>query len=158
MASGCWYVFESPLPICWQNCLSSFRKILFCLHCFTLCRYLFNLPSFASTFWFISSSCIVICSCVAWSFLFLHIPASFLFVSSFWPVFVNVLFTFLVENLIQVLIFLSCFLRGSQFSRKLIWLLHRLVHLIEIYYLLIYISVLDLLYSPLLNCSPFYIS
>ena len=30
------------------------------LYCFTLCLYLFNLPSFASTFWFISSSCIVI--------------------------------------------------------------------------------------------------
>ena len=49
---------------------------------FTLCRYLFNLLSFTSTFWFISLSCIVIfsfflLSCIAFSFLFRHIPVSF---------------------------------------------------------------------------------
>ena len=52
--------------------------VFFFLYCFTLCRYLFNLPSFASTFWLISSSSIVIFSCVAFSFLFLHIPSSYL--------------------------------------------------------------------------------
>ena len=31
-------------------------------------QYVFNLPSFACTFWFISSSCAVIFSCVAFSF------------------------------------------------------------------------------------------
>ena len=46
---------------------------------FTFRWYLFNLPSFASTFWFISSSCIVNFLCVAFSFLSLHVPVSFLF-------------------------------------------------------------------------------
>ena len=41
-------------------------------YCFNLCRYLFNLPSFASIFWFISSCCFVIFSCVAFSFMSLH--------------------------------------------------------------------------------------
>ena len=50
---------------------------MFCLYCFTFCRYLFNLPPFASTFWFISSSFIVSFSSVVFSFLFLTIPASF---------------------------------------------------------------------------------
>ena len=44
---------------------------------FYSCRYLFNFPSFASTFWFISSCCSVIFSCAACSFLLLHISASF---------------------------------------------------------------------------------
>ena len=73
-ASGCWYVFVSLPPNCWSNFLSLFWKVLFCLYCFTLCRYVFNLPSFASTFCFISSSCTVIFSCVASSFFF---PAYF---------------------------------------------------------------------------------
>ena len=47
------------------------------VYCFTFCRYLFNLPSFTSTFWFISSSCIVSFSRVVFSFLFLIVPASF---------------------------------------------------------------------------------
>ena len=58
--------------------LPYFIHILFCLFCFTLYRYLFNLPSFASTFWFISSSCIVIFPYVAFSFLSRRVPASFL--------------------------------------------------------------------------------
>ena len=111
-------------------------NVLFCLYCFTLCQYLFNLPSFASIFWFISSSCIVI-FCVAFSFLFLHIPTSFLCVivlACFRRFFLS---AFPVEFPILVLIFRSYFLRGSQFSHKLILLLHRLVHLIWLYYSLI---------------------
>ena len=73
VASSCWYIFVSSPPSCWQNFLSLFWNVLFCLYCFTHCRYL---PSFASTFWFILS-CTVIFSRVAFSFLFLHIPASF---------------------------------------------------------------------------------
>ena len=55
-----------------------FRNVLFCLYCFTLCRYPFILPSFASTFWYISSSCFAIFSFITFFFLFLHVPASFL--------------------------------------------------------------------------------
>ena len=58
------------------------------------------------------------------------------FVLSFWSVFVDFLFLFPVEFRFLVLIFSSCFLRGYQFSHKLISLLHRLVHLIRLYYLL----------------------
>ena len=68
------------------------------------------------------------------------------FVSSFLPVLVDFLSEFLVEIPIRVLIFLSCFLRGSQFSHKLISLLHKLVHLIRLFYSLIYKSVLDSLH------------
>ena len=41
-------------------------------------RYLFNLPSFAKTFWLISSCYIVIFSCGSFSFLSQHVPAFFL--------------------------------------------------------------------------------
>ena len=66
------------LPIVDRIFFHCFRMSCFFLYCFILCRYLFNLPSFARTFWFLSSSCIVIFSSDAFSFLFLHIPASFL--------------------------------------------------------------------------------
>ena len=58
-ASSRLHVFVSFPPNCWLNFLSLFWKVLFCLYCFTLCRYRFNLFSLASTFWFISSSCTV---------------------------------------------------------------------------------------------------
>ena len=45
---------------------------MLCLFCFILCRYLFNLPSFTRTFWFISSSLIV------FSFFSVHVLAFFL--------------------------------------------------------------------------------
>ena len=56
---------------------------------------------------------------------------------------------FLVEIPILVLSFLSWFFRGSQFYRKLISLLHKLVNLIRLYYSLTYMSVLDSLYLSL---------
>ena len=43
----------------WINFLSLFCNVMFCLYCFTLCRYMFSRLSFASTFWLISSSSIV---------------------------------------------------------------------------------------------------
>ena len=45
---------------------------------FPLFRYLFSPPSFTSTFGFISSSCIVCLTCVAFYFLFQQVPALFL--------------------------------------------------------------------------------
>ena len=70
------------------------------------------------------------------------------FVLSFWPVLVDFFFfAFPVEFLILVLIFLSCLMRGSQFSCKLISLQQKLVHFIRLYYSLIYMSVLDSFYS-----------
>ena len=145
-ASSCWYVFVSSPPSWWENFLSLFWNVLFCLYCFTLCRYLFNLPSFASAFYFISSSCVVIFSCVAFSFLFLHIPASFLCFIIL-ARFRRFLSAFSVEFPILVLIFSSCFFRGSQFFYKLISPRHRVVKLIRLYYSLIYKEVLDLFYS-----------
>ena len=67
-----------------------------------------------------------------------YIFQDFSFVLSFWPVFVDFLSAFSVEFPILVWIFSSYFLRGSQFSHKLISPLHRLVHLIRLYYFLIY--------------------
>ena len=69
LASGCWYVFMSSPTTCWYNFLSLFCHGLLCLYCFTLCLYFLNLPPFSSIFWFISSSCIIIFSYVAFSFL-----------------------------------------------------------------------------------------
>ena len=110
--------------------------------------YISNLPSFASTFWFISSSSIVIFSSIAFFlFLSLHVPAFFLcfiILAFFRRFFLSV---FPVEFPIQVLIFSSCILRGSRFSHKLIFLVHRLVNLIRLYNLLIYMLVLDLFFS-----------
>ena len=72
----------------------------------------------------------------------------FFFFLSFWLAFVDFfLSAFPVKFPILVLIFLLCFLRGSQFSHKLILLLHRLVNSIWLYYSLIYMLVLDLFYS-----------
>ena len=45
-----------------------FWKFLFCLYCFILSRYLFSLPSFASTFLFISSDCILVLLVLLFSF------------------------------------------------------------------------------------------
>ena len=53
-------MFSCYLPLLADRISSLFWNVLFCLHCFTLYRYLFNLPSFASIFWFISLSFIVI--------------------------------------------------------------------------------------------------
>ena len=47
------------------NFLTVFWNILFYLYCLVLSRYLFSLPSFASTFWLISLSCIFHSSCHA---------------------------------------------------------------------------------------------
>ena len=57
------------------------------------------------------------------------------------------LFAFPVEFPIPVLTVSSCFLRGSQFSHKLILHLHRLVHLTWLYYSLVCKVVCDLFYS-----------
>ena len=79
LASGCWYVFVLSPPTWWSNFLSLFWNVLFRSYCLTLSRFLFNLPSFTSTFWFISSSCIIIFTFVAFSFLSQHVPAFFIF-------------------------------------------------------------------------------
>ena len=96
---------------------------------FYLCRYLFNLPTFAITFWFIASGCIGILPLLPFplcpDMFFLY------FVVDFFS-------AFSVDFPIQVLSFSSCFLRGPRFSYKLVSLLHRLVHLIRLCYLLIY--------------------
>ena len=77
------------LPIVDRISFRCFGKSFFCLDCFTLCWYLFNLPSFASTFWFISSSVTVIFYRVACFFFPAYFSASLsLFLKSFWLVFI----------------------------------------------------------------------
>ena len=85
---------------------------------------------------------------VAFSFLS-NIFQHLFFVLSFGPVFIDFLLAFSVKFLILILILSSCFLRGSQFSHKLISPQHRLVHLIRSYYSLIHKVVLDLFYLNL---------
>ena len=62
----------------------------------------------------------------------------------FLPVFVDFLSGFPVELPILVLTVSSCFLRGPQFFHPLISPLHRLDHLTQLYYLLIWKVVFDL--------------
>ena len=111
----------------------------------TLCWYLFNLPSFANTFWFISLSWTVIFPCVDFSFLFQHIPA-FFFCFIILACFRRFFSAFPIEFRTMVFIFSSCFLRSS-FSHKLSSPLHRLVYLIRLYYSLICKVVIDVFYS-----------
>ena len=56
LASGCRYVFFTISLYLVVEFFSFFWNVMFYLDCFTLSRYLFNLPSFTSTFWIISSS------------------------------------------------------------------------------------------------------
>ena len=106
---------------------------------------------FSSTFWYISSSCIVSFSWVVFSFLFLFISAFFFCFITFscfrrFSIWVSSRNSHLGFDFSFVFF---VFLRGSQFSRKLISLQHKLVHLIRLCYSLIYLSVLDSLYLSL---------
>ena len=77
------------------------------------------------------------------SYIFQHLS----FVSPFWPVFVDFFICVSCRNSYPGFDFSFVFLKRSQFSRKLISVLYKLVHLIRLYYSLIYLSVLDSLYS-----------
>ena len=129
----------------------------FCLYYSTLCRYLFHLPSFTSNFWLISSSCIVFFFSSCLSFLSLHIPClSFYHLSSFLCFIILTCFRrFFYLRFSRIshpgFDFFFVLLRESQFSHKLISLPHRLVHLIQLYHSLIYMSVFD----SLCNTSHF---
>ena len=75
LSSGCWYVFVHYLRTSWLNFLSICWNVLFCLYGLILSWYIFSLPSFISTFWFISLRYIVCFTCgVAFFFLSQHIP------------------------------------------------------------------------------------
>ena len=99
-------MFSCHLRLVGRYFLSLFWNVLLCLYRFTLYRYLFDLPSLVSTFWFISSSCIVIFPCVAFSFLSLHVPVSSLFFFIIWPLFSSNFPSW----------FFSCFLRRYKIS------------------------------------------
>ena len=100
-----------------------------------------------------SSGCTVFFSRVAFSFLFQHIPASFFcfIILACFPRFFYLRYPSNFQSWFWL--FLLVFLRGSQFSLKLILLLHRLVHLTRLYYSLICKVVLDLFYSFLSEVS-----
>ena len=51
LSSGCWNVFMHSPPTRRKIFLFLFWNVLFCLYCFILTSYLFNLSSFANTFW-----------------------------------------------------------------------------------------------------------
>ena len=64
----CFRVISSHLLV---EFFSLFWNVLFCLYCFTLCRYLFNISSFVTTFWFISASCTVIFLVLPYPFFYM---------------------------------------------------------------------------------------
>ena len=67
------------LPIVDKIIFRCFWMSCFVCIVFTLCRYLFSLPSFARTSWFISSSCTVFFFSFVFSILFPYILGSFCF-------------------------------------------------------------------------------
>ena len=102
-------------PVISHYCLkeflfSLFWNVMFCLYRFTLSWCLFNFPSFSSSFWFISSSCIVIFSCVAFSLLSQHVSVFFLCFIIF-----ACYLRFLICVSSRVLIFNLCFLGDPNF-------------------------------------------
>ena len=114
------------IPLYSGKIVSLLWTILFCLYCFLQSRYLFSLPSFASTFWFISSSCIVCFTCVAFTFLCQRTFS----ILSFLLVVLDFLSAFPVEFPIQVVCFCSCSFEEHRFYNRLISFLHRLVRLV----------------------------
>ena len=101
------YLLVDFFPFIWN--------VLFNLYCFILSRYLFNIPSLASTFWFISLSCIFCFDyCVAFLFSCQSVKA-FFSVLSFLLEVVNFLFVFPVEFPFQILSFRSYFLKNTNF-------------------------------------------
>ena len=130
------FLWRMVVGMCLCHTLPIVDKILFCLYCFTLCRYLFSLTSFPRTFWFISSSCTVIFFLVL-SLLFSSHIFQDISVLPCCPVFVDFLRGFPVDLPILVLTVSSFSLRGPQFSHTVISPVYRLDHLTQIYYLLI---------------------
>ena len=108
-----------------------FWNVLFCQYYFILSQNLFSLPS-ASTFWFISSSCIVCSTCIVF---FSFRPNIFQYFSSVLFVFVVVDFlsAFSIEFSIQVLSLCSCSLGEHRLYHRLISLLRLIVMFVEMY-------------------------
>ena len=70
-----WECLRTFSPTCRESFLLLFWNALFCLDCLILYQYVFSVPSFAGTFWFICSRCIVPFNCVALRFSYLSIFA-----------------------------------------------------------------------------------
>ena len=154
LVSGCWYIFVS-CRICIFSCHVEFVCRIFFPYFGIFCFVCIVLPFVDIFLIFLLSPGhsgsfpqVVLSFFLVLPFPFcLYMFQRFSFVLPFWYVFVDFLSAFPIEFPILVLIFSSCFLRGSQFSHKLISPLHRLVHLIWLYYSLICKVVLDLFYS-----------
>ena len=137
-ASGCWFVRVPYPPTCWQNSLSLFWNVLFCLHCLTLSEYLLTLSYFANIFWFISSCWIVrLVFCFVLVFSSQHIFAWFFFCSPF--AYCHSFFSYLSSLISHPIVFLF----GSpedRFCHWLVLLLYKLVRLVK-WYLLVYLFI-----------------
>ena len=127
-SSGCQFRAFSYLLVD-LFCLD-FGNVLFCMYHFIQTQYLFNLPSFVSTFWFISLSWFVCFNCcVTFLFSSQHIPVFFFFL---------IIFVSSRRLLIWVSIqishtyfyFLFVFCWGKPIFSLIIWLLYRLARLI----------------------------
>ena len=83
-SSSCWCVSVHSVPTSRIFSFFLLWNVLFCLYCFVLSQYRFSFLSFACSFWFISSSCIVCVNCcVAIVFSFQHLSAFYLCLSIF---------------------------------------------------------------------------
>ena len=143
LTSGCWYVF----PVVDRIFFRCFGKA--CFVCIVL-------PFVDISLIFLLSSALSSLFPQVVLLFFLVLPGPFssrLFQRpSFFIILVcfrSFLFAFPVEFPIPVLTLSSCFLRGFQFSHKLIFHLHRLVHLPRSYYSSLCKVVCDLCYSVL---------
>ena len=89
-----------------------FVNVLFCLYCLTIYRYLFNLPSFYSTFWFISLYRRVFFFLCGFSLFSLHVP-----------------------------VFYLCSIIFACFNRFLIWVSSQTSHQVLIFFFVLFIGI-----------------
>ena len=134
----CWCILSRLA----NGIVSFLLKVLFFRHSFILPRYLFSLPSFASTFWFISLSCLFYL--LGYFFLFVLTCSSVIPLSlSSWRFLIYV-FSLLLDSGFE---FLFVFCWEQRFYHSLILLLCRLVHLTPWWSSLGYVLIICLIFS-----------
>ena len=119
--------FRAISPSLLGKTFSFFWNVLFSLYCFTLCRYRFNLPSFAITFCYFLKLC---CNFFLCCFFIFELTCSKVF--PLFAYFRSFLICFSSRSSHAGMEFCSCSLREPQFSCRLILHQHRLVHLIQL--------------------------
>ena len=122
-----------------------FKNVPFCLYCFILSRYLFSflLVSVSGLLPRVVSFVLIVVFLFSFRSNLFQCSSSVLLFSFV----VDFLLVFLVEFPIRVLSFCSCFLRNTDFFRRLLSPLYRLVHLIPWFCSFRYVLIIRLFFS-----------